>query len=84
MDRVIVNFRPFVIGQTILTYVNDECVEQLNVPIEQISATVNGLCNKYDIHKVDLIGDESYISQFAAELNMNFNNVDREINIVSR
>lgn len=84
MDRIIVDFRPFTLGQGIMVYQDGNCTEHVKVSVDEIPDTVNGLREKYNINQIDLCGNADYLSRFKAELSLKFGENKAEINIIGR
>ena len=68
MDKVVVFFQPFAIQQNIVVYKNNEIINNRQVKITDVAATVKGLCSQYNIKSVDLKGNKDYLNKYKAEI----------------
>ena len=68
MDKVVVFFQPFAMKQNVVVYKNNEIINNNQVKIEDVPATVKGFCNQYNIKDVDLKGSEDYLNKYKAEI----------------
>lgn len=73
-NNMIVLFRPFVREQRIMIYNDDDCITEIKVPIEQVVDTINGLKSQYQIDKINLCGNLSFMEKYYKELNTKFSN----------
>lgn len=83
MNHIICVFRPFTMNQNVMVYINGECVKTVSVDVDRIIDVVNGFKNQYNIDKIELCGNQSYLSKFQAEMNSKFGN-SCEINVIKR
>lgn len=84
MDHIIINFQPFSLEQDVFVYIDGKCIYQTKTTIDKFSSVVKGLKDKYDINKIDLCGNQEYLSRFKAELSLAFSKDNTEINIYQR
>lgn len=64
MNCVIAMIHPFIIDQDIKVYKNDECVETLKCKLDEVEQTCCFLCRKYNIHELNLDGNQFYAKHF--------------------
>ena len=60
MDHIVAIIHPFVLKQEIDVYRNGECVEVQQCDMKDIEEMCYALCKKYDIHQLDLHGNQIY------------------------
>ena len=62
------NIQPFVMKQTLNVYKDGECLESVECCITEYSKVAKALCKKYDIHEVDILGNENYLSKIKDDI----------------
>ena len=60
MDKIVTRIYPFVLNQKVLVYKNNECVKEVECPLNKLEDTLYNLCKEYDIQEVDLSGNEQF------------------------
>lgn len=60
MDKIVTRIYPFVLNQKVLVYKNNECVKEVECPLNKLEDTLYNLCKEYDIQEVDLGGNEQF------------------------
>lgn len=84
-DYIIVDFQPFVIQQKVSVYTNGKCVEETQVEVDRIVNAVNGLRKTYNVKQVVLCGNEDYLTNFQAKMNLEFaDNTNCDVKIVRK
>lgn len=83
MTNITVNFQPFLRNQMIYAYKDGNIVEDVSVPIEEISSAVTNLSKKYNANEINLIGNQDYLARFKAEMGTKFTE-GVNINIIGR
>lgn len=82
MDRVIANVHPFVIMQTINVYKNNRQINSVICDLKDLTKTCYNLCKQYDIHRLELVGQQLYSLHIKDELAANqYNDFDIDIKI---
>ena len=77
--HIVLSYQPFDAQQTIMVYENGECTEVVHCVYCEITEMIAMLSKKYNIKKVDLRGNEEFVSKFKEELispRFNFNDLD--------
>ena len=69
MDRIVVTIRPFKLYQEVMVFHDQECIDTIEAPLDEVSSEIRKLSTKYDITKVDLAGDSIFTHQIKDELN---------------
>lgn len=54
------SIHPFVLGQEIYVYIDNECVKIIETTIDQMSNKIYSLCEQYHIEDVHLYGGQLY------------------------
>lgn len=84
-DYIIVDFQPFVIQQKVAVYTEGKCVKEVQVEVDRIINVVNGLRKTYNVKQVMLCGNEDYLANFQAKMNLEFaDNANCDIKIVRK
>ena len=68
MNHIVVDFRPFVMSQNVMVYINGECKEVVGASLDDVVQVVNALCSKYNINQVDMCGNTDFLSKYKKEL----------------
>lgn len=64
MDRIVVDFQPFALNQTVVVWANEEQKELVTVPYEKVADTVTAFRATYGINDIVLFGNKDYLTQF--------------------
>lgn len=85
MKKIIVNYSPFVLKQSVLLYEEDgSVVDTFSVTLDKVNDTVIALCNQYNVFDVYLAGSMDYLEKFKAEMKTTFGSSPIYINIVNK
>lgn len=82
MNKIVVINNMFDKNQSIVIYKDNQLIETVDADIDDMVDIVKGLCSKYSITTVDLVGNQSYLEKYKQQFNTEFSNIT--VNIVSR
>lgn len=69
MDKyVIATIHPFVLGQEINIYINNECVRIVECTVNNMCDIISKVCDEYDINTVHFYGGQLYALKFKDDL----------------
>ena len=60
MDHIVATIHPFVIEQDVAVYKNGECIKAIKCSLDEVENVCYNLCKEYDIHQLDLGGNQLY------------------------
>lgn len=82
MDKIIVINNMFDKDQSVMIYKDNQLITTTDVDLDNLVNTVKGLASEYSIHNIDLVGNESFLSQFKEKFSTEFGQLN--VNIVAR
>ena len=68
MDHIVAMIHPFVVNQEISVYRNGECIKVVDCKLEEVTKICYNLCKEYNIHQLDLVGQQLYALHIKDEL----------------
>lgn len=75
MNDIVIVFHMFDVTQDIRVYKNNECIEELHPTLNETVKTICGLNQCYDIGKISMYGNPSFVNKYIKELKTKFSNL---------
>ena len=67
-DHIVVSVHPFKLYQEVMVFKGQECIDTVEVPLDEINQAIQKMAIKYNVTNVDLSGDRIFTSRIQEEL----------------